>query len=212
MEVSFMADTFSITRHHISITDVLQTSSAIFPIDAVAPPTVRSKPSCRAAARRVLLKSRRRTKRRSPPIEDGGDAGFFAADGGEGGFPGGGSGGGWNFDGFGGGGSGNWDDDQSSPSNSDDPAFDFVYEVVCWIVFSNCLHFAFKKVVRLVSVEREKSLFHAEFAEEVVYNVSLIPPPSLKVQPRVLHSDPAHRREGKAEFKSGGDRESLVKS
>lgn len=151
-----MADTFSITRHQISITDVLQTSSAIFPIDAVAPPTVRSKPSCRTAARRVLLKSRRRTKRRSPPIEGGADAGFDAGDGGEGGFPGGGSGGGWNFDGFGGGGFGNWDDDQSSPSNSDDPAFDFVYEVVCWIVFSNCLHFAFKKVLRLVSVEREK--------------------------------------------------------
>ena len=59
---------------------------------------------------------------------------------------GGGGGGSWNFGGFGG---ANWEGYSSNSYN--DPAFDFVYEVLSWIVLSNCLHFAFKKVVRIVA-------------------------------------------------------------
>ncbi|PQQ21448.1 uncharacterized protein Pyn_04615 [Prunus yedoensis var. nudiflora] len=58
----------------------------------------------------------------------------------------GGGGGGWNFDRFGG---HNWD--ESSSSSPSDPAFDFVYEVMCWIALSNCVHFAFKRVIRIVA-------------------------------------------------------------
>ena len=43
----------------------------------------------------------------------------------------------------------NWEEFSSnSPS---DPAFDVVYEVISWIALSNCLHFALKKVVRIVA-------------------------------------------------------------
>ncbi|KNA07551.1 hypothetical protein SOVF_170690 [Spinacia oleracea] len=156
MEVSLsaMADSISLS-HQLTITDSLQISSIIFPIDAVAPPPVRSRSSCRTSARRTLLKRRRRTRRRSPPSDGEDDAGFFGGD--DSGFFGGfGGGRGWNSDGFGGGGGFNWDDWSSSSSYPDDPAFDFVYEVICWLVFSNCLHFAVKKVVRLITEEREK--------------------------------------------------------
>lgn len=83
--------------------------------------------------------------------DDGGEFGFFF-DGGDddgafgGGNSWGGGGSGWNFGGFGG---SNWD--EPSSNSISDPAFDFVYEVLSWIVFSNCLHFAFKKVVRIVA-------------------------------------------------------------
>ncbi|KMS98961.1 hypothetical protein BVRB_3g067010 [Beta vulgaris subsp. vulgaris] len=156
MEVSLsstMADPLSLS-HLLTTPDSLQIFSVIFPIDAVAPPPVRSRSSSRTSARRTLLKRRRITRRRSPPSDGEGDAGIFGGD--DGGFFGGfGGGRGWNSDGFGGGGGFNWND-YSSSSYPDDPAFDFVYEVVCWIVFSNCLHFAFKKVVRFVAEEREK--------------------------------------------------------
>ncbi|GER33378.1 glycine-rich protein [Striga asiatica] len=69
-------------------------------------------------------------------FSDGG--GFSCGDGYFGGGGGGGDGGkGWNWEGF---------SDNSVPN----PAFDFVYGVLCWIALSNCLHFALKKVVRLV--------------------------------------------------------------
>ncbi|KAJ7955150.1 ATP-dependent RNA helicase A-like [Quillaja saponaria] len=132
-----------------------QVLSMISPVDAVAPPPVKSN-SYRTRGR-TLLKRKRRTRR----ILDGGDSwdgedeGFFFGNGGDGPFGGGGSGGGWNFGRFGG---HNWD--ESSPS-SPDPAFDFVYEVISWIVLSNCVHFAFKKILRNVAHwnaddEREK--------------------------------------------------------
>ncbi|KAK4405518.1 hypothetical protein Sango_0558300 [Sesamum angolense] len=53
---------------------------------------------------------------------------------------------GWNFGGHGG---ANWE--EFSDNSISDPAFDFVYEILCWIAMSNCLHFAFKKVVRIVA-------------------------------------------------------------
>ncbi|XP_057539563.1 uncharacterized protein LOC130817722 [Amaranthus tricolor] len=149
--LSSMADALSQTLH-LSVVDSLQVSnSVIFSIDAVAPPPVRSC-SHRTSARRTLLKRRRRTRRRSSSDGED-DSGFFGGD--DGGFYGGfGGGRGWNFDGSGGGGGFNWND--WSSSYPEDPAFDFVYDVICWIVFSNCLHFAFKKVVRLITEEREK--------------------------------------------------------
>lgn len=128
---------------------VLQISSVIFPIDAVAPPPVKSN-SCRVP-RRTLLRRKRRTKRRlsGDDSEGFGDEGFFFGDGGDGPFGGGGfggSGGGWNFNRFGEG--HNWDESSSSYS---DPAFDFVYQVLSWIMLSNCLHFSFKKIVRFAA-------------------------------------------------------------
>lgn len=135
---------------------VLQVSSVIVPVDALAPPPVKADPY-RTASRRLLRKKRRVRRRSATGGEDsehgneGGDGGFFGSDGpffgggGGGGF-GGGGGRGWNFDRFGG---HNWD--ESSSSSPTDPAFDFVYEVISWIVLSNCVHFAFKKVVRIAA-------------------------------------------------------------
>lgn len=128
---------------------VLQISSVIFPVDAVAPPPVKSY----RVPHRTLLRRKRRTKRRlsGDDSEGVGDEGFFSGDGGDGPFGGGGggfggSGGGWNFNRFGEG--HNWDESSSSYS---DPAFDFVYQVLSWIVLSNCPHFAFKKIVRFAA-------------------------------------------------------------
>ncbi|KAJ7980308.1 ATP-dependent RNA helicase A-like [Quillaja saponaria] len=139
----------------------LQIYAMISPVDAVAPPPVKSN-SYRIRGRN-LLKRKRRTRRKLAGGDsgDGEDEGFSFGDGdgdgdgGDGSFGGGGSGGSWNYGRFGG---HNWD--ESSPSSSD-PAFDFVYEVLSWIVLSNCLHFAFKKILRNVAdwvadSEREK--------------------------------------------------------
>ncbi|XP_073035663.1 LOW QUALITY PROTEIN: uncharacterized protein [Primulina eburnea] len=126
-------------------------SAAPFRISAVGPPPTKTltKPRLRRT-RRVKLK---------PLIIDYdgsvGDELFVFSDGGgcnngDGYSGGNGSGGGrrgWNFGGYGGG--ANWD--ESSGNSISDPAFDFVYEILCWIAMSNCLHFAFKKVVRNVA-------------------------------------------------------------
>ncbi|KAB5545335.1 hypothetical protein DKX38_013447 [Salix brachista] len=46
----------------------------------------------------------------------------------------------------------NWDESSGwFPSRSSDFACGFVYEVIYWIALSNCVHFAFKKVVKLVA-------------------------------------------------------------
>lgn len=132
----------------------LSISAVLFAVDALARPTVKS--NYTRTARRTLVRKKRRTRRRSFSDDSEGseeDDGFFGDDllggGGSGG------GGGWNYGGFGG---HNWD---SSSSSSSDPAFDFVYEVICWIALSNCVHFAFKKIVRIMAdgigdAEREK--------------------------------------------------------
>lgn len=79
---------------------------------------------------------------------DSGDVYFVFGDGGggDGYFGRGGGGKGWNSGGYGG---DNWE--EYSNNSIPDPAFDFVYEVLCWIAMSNCLHFAFKKVVKFAS-------------------------------------------------------------
>ncbi|GMH29310.1 hypothetical protein Nepgr_031153 [Nepenthes gracilis] len=135
----------SSSDHYSSTSTALQISAGICPTNAVAPPPVRSSSS--RIAGRTLLKRRRRTRRRSSSSDGSEDNGFVDGygNGGDDGLSGGGGGRGWNFDGFG---SFNWDDPSAYPA---DPAFDFVYEVICWIVFSNCVHFAFKKVVRFVA-------------------------------------------------------------
>ncbi|KAK3027727.1 hypothetical protein RJ639_042467 [Escallonia herrerae] len=134
---------FLLHRHHLA--GNLQISAVIFPVDAVAPPPVKS--SFKFAPRKSVRKTRR-TKRKSLTGggSEGEDSGFFG-DGGDGGGPfgGGGGGSGWSYEGFGG---ADWEDSSSSWS---DPAFDVVYEVISWIVLSNCLHFAFKKVLRIVA-------------------------------------------------------------
>lgn len=100
---------------------------------------------------RTLARKKNRTRKRSLAGDDGEEDGFFG-DGDDGPFGGsggcGGGGKGWNFDGFRG---QNWEDDESSSPSFSDPAFDFVYEVISWIALSNCIHFAFKKVVRIVA-------------------------------------------------------------
>ncbi|KAJ6725504.1 F3E22.8 PROTEIN [Salix purpurea] len=125
-------------------------------VDALSPPPVKSK-----TTRRTILRRRRRTRRRSKTYGDAGDCGeeygFFGGGDGDGlfscggggwdGFGGGGRG--WNFDKFGG---HNWDESSGwFPSRSSDFACGFVYEVIYWIALSNCVHFAFKKVVKLVA-------------------------------------------------------------
>ncbi|TQE06564.1 hypothetical protein C1H46_007806 [Malus baccata] len=153
------------SNNQISITDphpdqpspsngVPQISAVIFSFDAVAPP--RARPNSTRTATRTLLRKKRRTRRRpssGDDSNDGGeeDGGFFGGDGpffngGWRGSGGGGGGGGWNFDRFGG---NSWD--ESSSSSPSDPAFDFVYEVMCWIALSNCVHFAFKRVIRILA-------------------------------------------------------------
>lgn len=189
MDISLIADTvarataqglgFAIRRHYftfgsqISIPDssseqftsfagVLQISAVIFHVDALARPPTKS--YSYKTLPRALLRKKQRTKRKSfrgGDSEDGGEeeAGFFGGDGPFFGGIGGGEGGGrgWNFDRFGG---HSWDDPSSS-----DPAFDFVYEVISWIALSNCVHFAFKKVSRIVTAglgdaDREKVTLH----------------------------------------------------
>ncbi|XP_051125850.1 uncharacterized protein LOC127247846 [Andrographis paniculata] len=109
----------------------------------------------RSATRTITKPRVRKTRRvkRKVHIDDGGeDCGIFVfSDGmdfssGGGNSWGGGGGGGWNFGGHG---WGNWE--ESSDNTISDPAFDFVFEILCWIAMSNCLHFAFKRVVRFVS-------------------------------------------------------------
>ncbi|GAB4851331.1 hypothetical protein Ancab_030724 [Ancistrocladus abbreviatus] len=134
----------SCTNAGAATAGALQISAVISPIDVVAPPPVRS--NSRLTVPLSLIRKQRRTRRRSNSSGGSEDDGFFDGDGGSDDGPFGGSGGrGWNSDGFGG---FNWDD---SSSHHADPVFYFVYEVVCWIVFSNCLHFAVKKVVHFVS-------------------------------------------------------------
>ncbi|OWM88138.1 uncharacterized protein LOC116206582 [Punica granatum] len=124
----------------------LQISTAIFP-------PVQSN-SCKTLPRRILRK-RRSTRRISfsgddsdgvgdyAPYGDDSAGGYGPFDGGSG-FYGGGSGG-WSFGGYG-------SDDSSSRSHPGSRfAFDFIYEVICWIALSNCVHFAFKKVVRIAA-------------------------------------------------------------
>ena len=172
MEFCLIADTISVCTakqgiafgksllnrwEHISFADssVDQAPPVIFPVDAIAP-SIQS--SSIKTIRRIRKK--RRTKRVSfgGDSEDGGDFGRFVLEGGFGGndgpfgFGGGGDGGGggkgWSY-----GGGGNWDES----SSWSDPAMEFVYEVICWIALSNCVHFAFKRIVRIVTDgEREK--------------------------------------------------------
>lgn len=129
---------------------VIQISAVIFPMDAVAPPPVKSN-SYRTVTRTLLRRKRRTRRSFTGDSEDYEEGGFFG-DSGDGFFGGGGAGDGggrgWNFDGFGG---FNWD--ESSAKSSSDPAFDFVYEVISWIALSNCVHFAFKKFVRIMAEE-----------------------------------------------------------
>lgn len=119
-----------------------------FYISAVSPPPTRT------LTRRRLRRTRR--VKRKIAADDGGDLNsgdvyFVFGDGGginngDGYFGRGGGGKGWNSGGYGG---DNWE--EYSNNSIPDPAFDFVYEVLCWIAMSNCLHFAFKKVVKFAS-------------------------------------------------------------
>ncbi|CAN4103172.1 unnamed protein product [Withania somnifera] len=132
--------------------EVRQISAVISPIDALAPPRVKYN-NVKTAPRRLVRKARRiRRKSLAGGGADEGDENGFLFNGGDYDGPfgggsnwnGGGGGRGWNFDGFGG---ANWEES----SSFSDPAFDFVYELMCWAALSNCLHFAFKKVVRIVA-------------------------------------------------------------
>ncbi|OIV91690.1 hypothetical protein TanjilG_26543 [Lupinus angustifolius] len=116
---------------------------------AVAPPPVKS--TARKMHRRNNLRRKRRIKRKLSGDEFGNE-GFFGDGGDSGGGFGGSGGGGWNFNNFGGG--GDWDESSSSVP---DPAFDFVYQVLSWIMLSNCLHFAFKRILQIIlDADREK--------------------------------------------------------
>ncbi|MCD9641572.1 hypothetical protein HAX54_027800 [Datura stramonium] len=138
-----------------STAGVRQISAMIFPIDALAPPPVKYN-NVKTAPRRLARKTRRIRRKSLGGGADEGDENGFLFDGGDYDGPfgggsswsggGGGGGRGWNFDGFGG---ANWE--ESSSNSFSDPAFDFVYELMCWAALSNCLHFAFKKVVRIVA-------------------------------------------------------------
>ncbi|KAJ4968829.1 hypothetical protein NE237_015530 [Protea cynaroides] len=166
MEVSAIADAIAVTTTHtigfenfiirrhyfnsILCGSSTEPSNAIglLSISAViAPPAVRSN-SYRTAPRK-FTRHMKRTRRRTSTgdSEDGEEDGFFG-DGDDGPFGGGrcGGSGGRGFDGYGG---SDWE--ESSYSSSSDPALGFFYEVICWIALSNCLHFSFKKLVRIVA-------------------------------------------------------------
>ncbi|CAK7333302.1 unnamed protein product [Dovyalis caffra] len=170
MDISLIADTVTIATQQtlgsanslllhrqtcISLADQSSQICALI-VDALAPPPVKSKTS-----RCSRLRKRQRIRRKSQTDGDSGDCGeeygflgggdgdglFGNGGGGWGDFGGGGRG--WNFDKFGG---HNWD--ESSwwfSSRSSGFAYGFVYEVIYWIALSNCVHFAFKKVVRTVA-------------------------------------------------------------
>ncbi|KAI3713631.1 hypothetical protein L1987_72214 [Smallanthus sonchifolius] len=143
---------FVTDRHYSSHDQPLQIYALNSPIDAIAPPTIKPRTAPKKLARKRSRVVKRSWKTYGDDAFPGEDEGSFF-DGGDGPFGGGGSGGdgGGSFDRF------NWD--ESLPAS--DPAFDFVYEVLCWTVLSNCLHFAFKKVIRILAdgvsdAEREK--------------------------------------------------------
>lgn len=160
MNISLIADTATIAaqqtlcsgnslllhrQNRMNLADQSSQICAVI-VDVLASPPVKSKTS-----RRTILRKRRRTRSRSKTYGDAGDwgeeYGFFGGGGGWGGFGGGGRG--WNFDKFGG---HDWDESSGwFSSRSSDFAYGFVYEVIYWIALSNCVHFAFKKVVRLVA-------------------------------------------------------------
>ncbi|KAL5701074.1 hypothetical protein ACHQM5_026452 [Ranunculus cassubicifolius] len=164
MEIFAMAaDTFTLTnpqnlgfsnRHNTttSSSSTLTISASISPIDSIAPPITR--PTTTRTIPRTCPQKKRRTRRRSQTADydDGDDNGFFGGDGDDGSFGGstgggggggGGGGKGWSF--YGG---NEWE--ESASSSYSDPAFDFVFQVLSWIVLSNCLHFAFKKIFKVV--------------------------------------------------------------
>ncbi|XP_020689139.1 uncharacterized protein LOC110104397 [Dendrobium catenatum] len=153
-----------ITRDHSRIPATLSvlalSASAILPVDSSALPraAVRSDPfRPPAAVPRTLVRRMRRIRRRSA-TEDGGEDGFFDGGDGDDGPFGGGSGSGKGWGSWRPGGS-EWEEPDRRPwlSSSADPAFDVVYEVLCWIALSNCAHFAFKKMSRLLA-ERGKDV------------------------------------------------------
>ncbi|KAJ0244378.1 hypothetical protein HA466_0190200 [Hirschfeldia incana] len=163
MEFSLIADTVSVCtakQFGKSLLNQLDSANHIsFAVDRSPSGIVQA--SANKTIRRIRKK--RRTKR-VPFGDDGGDFGGFRLDGDFGGNDGpfgfggggggkdggGGKGWGWNF-----GGGGGWE--ESSSWSWSDPAMEFVYEVICWIALSNCVHFAFKRIVRIVTDgEREK--------------------------------------------------------
>lgn len=167
MEISVISDTLSSIAYSTQSFGfsnfVLKRSRNVHSVsDAVSDQPPQSPPHLHVSAAtppatRTLTKRRlrrtRRVKRKIVLDDGGGDNEYFAfSDGGDsgnggGGFGGGGGGGkGWNFGGYGG---ANWE--EFSDNSISDPAFDFVFEILCLIAMSNCLHFAFKKVVRIVA-------------------------------------------------------------
>ncbi|KAI3728083.1 hypothetical protein L6452_16711 [Arctium lappa] len=137
---------FVTDRHCSSYDQQLQINAIMVPIDAIAPPLVKPRTTPKKLARkRCRVKRSSKTDGDDAYIDEDGGGFFDAGDGpfGGGGGGDGGGGSGDNFDRF------NWD--ESLPASPSDPAFDFVYEVLCWIVFSNCLHFAFKRIVRILA-------------------------------------------------------------
>ncbi|GLT32574.1 hypothetical protein SLA2020_072320 [Shorea laevis] len=142
--------------------ELLQITAAFLPAYASAPPVVKS--NYKTTTRTILWRKRRIRRRTisSDDSDENEDYGFFGGDGygtfgGGSGGGGGGNGKGWNFNGFGG---HDWDDSSSPPPWSA-PALSFIYEVICWIALSNCVHFAFKKLARTVpagieDADREK--------------------------------------------------------
>lgn len=151
----------------------LRISAVNFPIEAVA--KVISNRVGTLPRRNMKIKKRRRIKKKTVSGDDGGSQDctgygyeevfdFFVGggdssspvcnnqgggggvgnnQGGGGGGGGGGSGKGGNFGGFG----GSAGDGFSSDNSFYHMAFYFVYEVLSWIVLTNCLHFAYKKVL-----------------------------------------------------------------
>ncbi|XP_020583506.1 uncharacterized protein LOC110026746 [Phalaenopsis equestris] len=153
-----------IMRNHSHIPATLTvlaiSPSSILPVDSSSSlrATVRSDPfRPPAAVPRALVRRIRRIRRRSS-TEGGDEDGFFDGGDGDDGPFGGGNGGGKGWDSWRPGGS-EWEDPDRRLwySLSEDPAFDVIYEVLCWIALSNCAHFAFKKMSQLLA-ERWKDL------------------------------------------------------
>lgn len=151
-----------VTRNHshipATLSAVVISASAVLPVDSYASSraAVRSDPfRPPSAVPQAFVRRVRRIRRRSSTEDNGEDDFFDGGDGDDGPF-GGGSGTGW----------GSWPPTGSEWEEPDrwrwllssaDSAFDVIYEVLCWIALSNCAHFTFKKMSRLVA-ERGKDL------------------------------------------------------
>lgn len=115
--------------------------------DAAAPPSVKIG-SYRVAPRMLAYKARHTKRRPHGGSGDGDDDGTEWDEGGFGGS------GGWSGSDDGWGGNdywgASWNEESWWREDASDAAFNFIYQVACWVSLTQCLQFALKKVLDVV--------------------------------------------------------------